>query len=553
MKLTTRDLAFKDLAADLACASGSDAAVKVALTAPRLNINALDPRLNLLRAAGAPGVPLDVNGSIVFTTPLKCSDAVENLHRLLGATATASDTPGERRFTAFEKLALSGSVKVPTVQFERSSAANVDVQNFSLKALKLSIASLGMDAYGGRLVRSDADFDLTKGRTVEVDGKPTIKGVAHEQKLALTDADLGQLLGISGTQGYAVGGRATAQHGTLKGSDFFGVDRLSWNGAIKFRIAGITVATPQRQPGAAAEKLPPWMIPIAGAYGESFAEGFRAGTGGETVTARELWNEKSGDAARPQHAFMLALQAYLSKLIGFESDKLEFEAIEPTIEIDKGSAKITSALQLVGKGSCEGLELTVKNLRVNLATEAFNDDAGEGLIIYPTAVPRSGRARLHLDKWPPAVQTEYLKAVTQGSLPLRVYGQLAAPVFKFPWADVRTFGRRALFDMERIGDLEALERARQNLLKQWGAEPDDLSRAALVADRLGVGLPGTQTARDMGESCIERVTGMPQSLFKLLSKTAPVVTPVKSLQDLLHPEPDPVPPGGKKDAEKKNG
>jgi hypothetical protein len=238
----------------------------------------------------------------------------------------------------------------------------------------------------------------------------------------------------------------------------------------------------------------------------------------------------------------LAIHAYLAKLMAYECEKLEFQTVEPTVVMSKGSITV-EPFQLIGKGSCEGLDLWVKNLKINLVTEAFNDDAGEGVLVYPVSIPRATRKRCHFDRWPSTVQTEYVRAITQGTLPLRISGSMANPVIKFPWTEVRTYGRRALFDMDKIVDLESLAKARQNFLKQWGNLPADIEAAAAVADRMGVGLPSTMTAKDLKESCIERVTGLPQSLLKLHSKSAVMISPVDSLKQLLYPEPDPPPVG----------
>jgi hypothetical protein len=157
-------------------------------------------------------------------------------------------------------------------------------------------------------------------------------------------------------------------------------------------------------------------------------------------------------------------------------------------------------------------------------------------------LPQLAQAALKLERWPADVRAQFLRNMSEGKLALRLLGRLAAPDLKLPWAELRHFGRRALFGADHIADLAALEKARQHCLQTWGREPQDIAAAAAVADRLGVGLPATWAARAEKETILDHVAGLPPSLAELLDKNAPVIAPADSLTRLLSPPP-PVPPG----------
>ena len=246
----------------------------------------------------------------------------------------------------------------------------------------------------------------------------------------------------------------------------------------------------------------------------------------------------SGTSAGLLDGLLLACELYLSRTCGIEPETFDFETASPAAAFSPGGCEI-EPFQLIGRGACAGLKLQVSGIKVNPADGTF----GEEVRCYPLELPPSARVALNLARWPASVRDEYLKALADGQLPLRVMGSAFAPLLKFPWPETKAFGRRALFGMERIADRDALDRAREHLRRVWGETDADLAAAAALGDRMGVGLPGTLSARQVGETIIDRVPGLPQSLLRYLSIMGPPLEPRQALKQLLHPSDQPVPAG----------
>jgi hypothetical protein len=545
IKLTTRDLSWTDMQTEITIKSGEHVQTH-AFNIPKLHVNSLDAKLNILRAARTRGLPLDVNADITFKTPFDLA-TVLNTQQLLLAKLSASPPPVEGivpqiNLTPMEKFSFTGGLKVPAMINGDRQFAAVAIPAFTLKNLKLSIPALATELHGGKVMLADTVLDLSKANLTQVDGKWAVKNIVHEQRLELADADLASLLGAAKESGaFTVLGRVDAQKGVLKGTDYAPDWRHTWDGAIKLKLSDLSFQSPTRGKSVQSKDAPAWLAPYSG-WGVEHITAMSKAAGSETINVRE-WSDSLATAAGQKriNGMLLGVQIYLSKAFGVELDKLEFQPISPTIVVSKGFAAI-EPFQLIGRGSCEGLDLQVRNLKINLSTESFADDAGEGVLIYPLAIPKAAREKMLLSRWAPALRDEYLKSMEQGKLPLRVYGQLAAPVMKYPWAELRGIARRVLFDSDHLIDLESLDKARLHFQRTWGNH-GDIEIAAAFADRTGVGLPGTATARDQGSDIIERVPGLPQSLTSLRARSAKdPASPKDSLEMLLRPEPDAIVP-----------
>ena len=552
LHLTARDLACKDLQLKLDDVK-PQRTLKQVCAGRTLLVNSTDARLNLLRALKAPGPPLSMNADLVFSTaldPAPWLSAYETFAAALGTAPSpltprpsgergAADAPVEWRFAPLVKLVASGKISAPEVCLCGKSLSSVQVPEFALRDLKLNTPGLATDCYGGKLTLSDALFDLSEARALRSGDRIDLKGVRFKTRLKVAEADLQRILGPadSSNAGFSFSGRLDAQ-GNLDGMDFAGMDRHTWDGAVKLKLSGLRCQAPR-----AAEKpagiLPPWAASFA-ALGPRFCPAFAAAVSHATVNAAELGKElPMSDPLKAANGLALLLQAYLARTFGVEVERLEFDPGAPTIMITKGFVTLDRC-QLVGRGPCEGVDLDLINLKINLADEDFADE----LRVNLTLLPKTAQAALNLDRWPAAVRDEYQRALQDGKLALRVYGRLAGPSVAFPWAQLRSLGRRALFGAASVGDLASLEQARQHLFLAWGRLPQDLAAAAALGDRLGVGLPATVMARNEGETIIDRVPGLPPSLMQCLDKAGPVLSPVESLNKLLFPEPPPPPAPG---------
>ncbi|MCY3023246.1 MAG: hypothetical protein NTW87_30075 [Planctomycetota bacterium] len=507
LRLTARDLTGKqdqerrNFSVELAHQT-PQGTLKQTFTTPALQIASADARLNLARAFRAPGVPLSIQGDVEFSSGLNPATWLAGLEVLAAArSATLAPAPApadEYRLAALEKLEVSGSAKVPQCLVNGEKLPAMDARQLTFKNLKCSVPQLTTELYGGKLALPDSDFDLTKAVATRTGEMASLKGVAFRLRPELTDADLAQMLGdvAPGTLGYSVSGRVSAR-GNLDGTDFSGMDRHTWDGAIKFKVTGLTVKPPRRTEAAPAA-VPPWTLPFAG-LGQQLLGAFLTTANTASACVLDLVKDLPVvEALKPLNGWALALQTYLARAFGVEVEQLEFEPVTPTVMVTKGFA-IVDRCQLIGRGKCEGLDLEIASLKVNLAEKTFADEVR----IYPVALPKSARAALNLDKWPAAVQQDYLRDMRDGKIALRVQGPVAAPTIRFPWATVRSYGRRALFGEASISDLDGLEKARQHLLTTWGRTPQELAAAAATGDRMGAGLPSTAQATKDRETVLD--------------------------------------------------
>ena len=543
LHLTARDASGQNLKVELEHTTPQEAR-RQAFAGTALHVASGNARLNLWRAFRAPGVPVTVSATLAFNTavnPAAWLAAHDTLATALGRPASPAET-GERKLAEWEKVVASGTLQAPGLQMGATVLPAVEARDFTFKELKLHTPLLATSAFSGTLVL-DADFDLSRAVITIAGDKADLKGLGFDLHLKLTDAELPRMLrpADGGKGGYSLGGRVEAQ-GNLKGVNLAGIDRLTWNGGVKLKLAGVACKAP-RAPEPAAGALAPWAAAFTG-LGPRYGAAFAAAASTASVNISDLAKDLPVTGSfKPANGLAVAVQAYLARAFGVEAEKLEFEPAEPTLKIVSGFAEL-GRLQLVGRGQCEGLDLEVANLKINLADEAFADEVR----VYPVTLPKSAHSALNLDRWPAAVRDEFLRDMRDGKLALRLRGRLAAPTVQFPWPELHAFGRRALFGADRIADLPGLEQARLHFFQAWGRLPADLAAGAAVGDRTGAGLPATVAARQDGETIIDRVPGLPPYLMRLLEKqTAPGLSPAESLSKLLFPEPElPAPGNGKK-------
>jgi hypothetical protein len=536
--LTGRDLTWKEMSADVECVMPG-ATVRQTFSVPTLRVNSLDAKLSLSRALRAPGMPLDISAPLTFTTPLDVN-ALNAAQTVLQDTLNIHPPGGEgdlRKLSTLGQLALSGSLKAPSVLAGRSTFMFVEVPEFSFRNLKLAFPVLTTSLYGGKLTVSEADCDLHNAQIATANGMVAIKGVEHQELLKLVDGDIAAVLASGAPGGNATAGGYTVtgkfdMYGTLKGHDFSAENRLAWDGGMKFRIANLAAQRmPASQP-ARGDGVPPWMAWYLSS-GEKFAAAFAAAAGHDAVSSEALSAEiDSSGPIRNLAGLIAGIDLYLAKSFGVEQERWEFEEFTPTVVVSKGVAA-AQPFALKGKGAVLGLELQVQNLGMNLT-----DDSLSEATLFPSALPKSASDRMAFGQWPGNEGKNYLNMMGNGQIPLKIGGALAVPALKFPWTAVRDQIRMAIFGAKSIEDLTTLNTAREFHSRSWPEA--DRATAAALADRMGLGLPGTATARSQGEMLLDRVANLPQSLKKLLTYAGPTISPLESLQLVLNPPPDPI-------------
>ena len=535
LRLTGRDLMWKDFSADAECTSPVGV-VRQTFSIPNLHVNSLDAKLSLSRAFRAPGMPLDISAPLIFTTPL-------NINAFYGAQSTLlealnvpppSGDENVRKLTNFEHLAVTGSFKAPAVETTAATLAFVEVQDFSMKNLKLTYPVLTTSLYGGKLTLTDAECDLTRARLTTANGLVGIEGVTHQEQLKLLDGDLAIFLGSIDPKdakdgGYAVTGRVDLE-GPLKGIDFAAEKRISWDGGVKCRLSKVAVRRIASQHPAKPEGLPPWMSAYFN-MGDKFAAAFAAAAGHDSVSTDTLSAEHpAAGPLRNLNGLIAGIDLYLAKSFAVEQERWEFEDLTPTIVIGKGVATV-QPISLIGKGALLGLELKVQSLGMNLTDNTIADT-----VLFPVSLPQTAQQNLALASWPKNEGKNYLNNMANGLIPLKIGGTVAVPTIKFPWTEVRKQGKLAILGTATIEDLPTLSAARDFL--QISYPPEDREKIAGIADRLGIGLPGTITGHNQGEMIGERIVNLPKSLKDQLSYTTAAISPLQSLQLLLNPPPD---------------
>lgn len=514
------------------------------ISIPNLLVKSADPKFNLRQAAVAPGLPLEVRGDIECAKPVTSAHLAVLRSALKVITPEGPSQSGTMDWPAVSRLFLTAGIKAPSLCFEPFDAANFDARNAVFKDLKLSIPMLTTSFIGGRLKLEDAEYDFSKmaAKTgIPGDALSQMKGLRHSQRVSLSDGDLCTLLGGEKPDPvrYAVCGKFGAQ-GPFGGIDFSGMDRLSWNGALRLEFQNFSICAPISPTASAVASLP-WMD-----YFKHHAAGrstvLARASIAESVSPVDVSMTGSGPAsgaATVFDGFLACAELYFAKVYGVESARWEFETFSPTVRIDKGLAEF-EPFEMKGKGACTGFDIQIRNLKLSLADESIADEA----LIYPMALPKDAQDRLSMQKWPATTRDVFLTAMRAGRMPLRISGPLTAPTIKFPWPEMRGVARLALFGVDAITDVDSLAKARENLLRVWGKEDAQLDAAALLADRHSVGLPGTLSSRLSRETIVDRAVKLPPKLIEALALTAKgtLLSPLESLKILLFAEPEPPPP-----------
>jgi hypothetical protein len=543
LKFSTRDLICRSLGVQLGYTSSKGTFQQI-FSSPNLSIASADPAMNLGSAMRATGRPLNVSADVEFKTPLNLPvllSAHDTLLAALGAAPAPNGAPTERRLSLLSQFVFNGNLKAPAVIAGALQIPAIDAQNVALKGLKLTIPGVQTAYAGGKLEISDVDLDLSKS-TILPDEKLTLKSIGHAMRLKLIGASLDKITNhATSPSSIRLSGKVDAQ-GNLVGTDFSQADRLSWRGAVKFRVTELGFKLPGPVDLRFGAALPEWMSVIDGKPPTLVSALANSALGASVQPGELLLAAKDPNPFDFANVYGVALHAYLARGFGVDVEILEFDVFEPTVEILNGSANVGSIL-LNGSGDCEGLQLMVKNIKVRLDDETF----GEEVILYPLALPRTAQVKLGIARWPEAAQTQFRRDMEGGALAMRLSGKVHNPVVKYPWDDIRFAGMRALFGVERFADMAGLQAAQAKFFETWGKNDADIAAAAAIADRMGIGLPGTVTAKLTGATFLDRVTGLPKALMDIQSVLEKPIPPVESLKTVLFAMPDvpqpPVPPG----------
>ncbi|MEI6231609.1 MAG: FHA domain-containing protein [Planctomycetota bacterium] len=510
---------------------------------PKLHIKAADPKMGLASAFSTPGLPLEIRGDVECEKALT-DEQLADLRRALKTVAPDALPTGVLGWPLIAKLFVNGGMKAPGVSLAGLEAAQFETHNVVFRDLKLSMPLASSALLNGRLKIEDAEYDFSKMAAKSSVGGGA-RGLRHSQRVMFTGGDLCQFIG--GPQQtparYTVCGKISAQ-GPFNGVDFKGMDRLSWSGALKIEFADFSIGAPIVPTENATAPLP-WMEHFKNhAAGRGPLMARAAATDSTPVIDMSGPSPlPTSNAATVFDGFLACAELYFAKVCGVELPRMEFEPFSTTVRIDKGLAEF-EPFELKGKGASAGFDIRIRNLKINLADETFADDA----LIYATALPQDAQDRMALQKWPAVLSQLFLTSMNAGRMPLRLSGPLAAPSVKFPWTDASTMARSALFGIDAITDAESLAKAREHLLRVWGKEDAALLSAAMLADRLGAGLPGTLSSRLTRLTLVDRAVKMPPKIQDTVALTTvarpetPLLSPLDSLKILLFAEPEVTPP-----------
>jgi len=510
-------------------------------SAPLLRLKALEARQNLRQAMAARGLPLDISGDIACEKPLEARHILA-LRDAVKAMAPEAELGEAKDFLAASRLVINASIKAPAVAIAPFNAANFDLRNASLKDLKLSVPVLTVSYLSGRLKLEDAEYDFSR-MAAKSGVLSDMKGLRHSQRVSFSDADLCLLLGATPDPvRYSICGKFGAQ-GNFSGVDFGALDRLSWNGVLQMEVVSFSVGSPLVVNSNPAPL--PWMEHFKN-HSVGRATLLSRASFQDTVSPLDLSlsGTPCSNAASVADGVLACAELYFAKVFGVERPHLEFEPIKPTVRFEKGLA-VFEPIELKGKGASAGFNVQIKNLKISLADERFAEEA----LIFPTSLPQDAQDKLALGKWAPVLRQKFNAMMTDGLLPLRISGPVAAPTVKFPWLEVRAIARKALFDtVEAITDMDALTKSREHFFRVWGKDDAGVAAAAMLADRYSAGLPGTVSSRMTKDTILEGAQKLPPKIMEAIALTgeqqpkAPLLSPEESLKLVLFVEPEPPPP-----------
>jgi hypothetical protein len=512
---------------------------------PRVLVRSSDPRFNLRQALVANDLPLDIAGELTCSAPV----SGEQLDALLSALKNiAPNAPlvAAPNWQSVPKLTVAGSLSIPSASLGNAAVGAINLKNFAFKNLRLTCPTISAGTLGGKLRLESAEFDFSK-TAVKNEAGAESKGLRHEEQIVYADGNLAQFIGGGNPtpSRYALGGRLDAL-GSLAGIDFGPVDRLSWGGVLKFTARQVTLSAPSENLAGAYTPPLPWMEYFK-RHGQARAEKLAKASMQDGIEPLNLSMPADiAASARVADGLFACLELYLAKSCGVENPAAEFEPFTPTARIDKGLA-VVEPFTLKGKGASLGLDLEVRELKINLADQTFVGD----MFVNPTALPADAQQRLAFAKWPAPAKQHYLAALHSGKIALRIGGSLLAPVAKFPWAETRAAVREALFGTDAIGDAASLAKAREHLFRVWGRDDASLAVAAALADRMGAGVPGMKEAVLRRETIVDNADKLPPKLAELAAAPTrdtsyPGIPPLEALKVFLFaeepPPPPPVPP-----------
>ncbi|MCW8132050.1 MAG: FHA domain-containing protein [Planctomycetota bacterium] len=530
------DVALTHTAAPVAGQAGKETLFSATLDG--LWIASRDERKNLRQAVSEKVMPLQVKLPLRFKTAVKDDElgaAVEALRKILSdqGVALARGNP----FDPLAQMNLDGSVSAPAFTFGGDAIDQFVAPKFTLKDLKLNVpiltgqfanGALSVSAFSGDLSTATAEFPLH---------------IKHSYTIKLLKADLPRLL-FGAQPAPKAGHRAEGQvslEGVMQGNGFEPAARRTWQGGVELGFQNLTLSlAPEVQKGERKDRRPAWAKLLSpDAVSLLVVLGSR-----HTATAKDFIANSpalSGIVDRTEalsKATLFGVDLFLSRL-GLEGERLEFEPFKVLVTVTNGLGEIKPAPQskMLAKGGAAGLELRVAG-KLQLWDYGIDDT----LHVAVLALPDPWKDKLALPLWPADKREQFLRDLSDGGLALRMNGALENPQFEYPTEKLNRYAMEAVFGTEKIKDAAGFDAAAAFLkASEWGQSEKNTDAAASLLDRMGIGLPGTETHKLQGWNLLDRATGLPQYIKDKLSPLNETITPEESLRKLLAPPPAPNP------------
>ncbi|MBI3830106.1 MAG: hypothetical protein HY291_11350 [Planctomycetes bacterium] len=512
--------------------------VLLAASLDGLWIASRDERRNLQQALAEKVMPLQLKLPFHFKTPLDAEQLgalADALRRISGGSGVQA-----REGNPYDGLAglnIDGSLSAPSLSWGAGAIDQPLAPKFTLKDLKLAVplatgqfagGSLAISAFNGDLSTATAEFPLH---------------LKYSCNVKLIKADLPKLLfGLQPppAEGHRTEGSVSIE-GVLSGNGFETAARRTWQGGVETSLLNLAL---EFAPGPVKDprwdRRPDWAKSLSpGAACALALQGSRRAVSAADLVANSaaLNNLKDRTVALTKAA-LFGMELYLSRF-GAEAKRIEFEPARLLVTVTNGIADIKLAPQgkLAAKAQLAGLEFGLQG-RVRL----WDLSIDEPLLLSLTRLPEACLDKLAPAFWPQEKREEFLKDLGDGGLALRITGTLDNPQIEFPMEKLNRYAMEAVFGLEKFKDAQALEAGLQFFrTSKWNQSDAALAAAANLLDRMGVGLPGTETHKLQGWCVLDRATGLPPHIRDMLSPLAETLTPEQSLRKLLEPPPPPNP------------
>lgn len=498
-----------------------------------------DEKKNLQQALAEKVMPLQLKLPFRFKTPLDAGQMgilADALRRLAGGSA-AQPREGNP-YDGLGGLNIDGSLSAPSFTWGTGVVDLPLAPKFSLKDLKLGIplatgqyagGSLAISAFNGDLSTATAEFPLH---------------LKYSCNLKLIKADIPKLL-FGNQPPPAAGHRAEGSvsiEGVLSGNGFETAARRTWQGGVETSLLNLVLEfDPGPVKDARWDRRPVWAKQVSsGAACALVLQGSRhAVSGADLVANSAALNELKDRTVALSKAALFGMELYLARF-GVEAKRIDFDPARLLLTVTNGIADIKLAPQgkFAAKGPSAGLELGLQG-RVRL----WDLGLDEPLLVTVTKLPETSLEKLSLPLWPQEKHDEFLKDLSESGFALKITGTLDNPQIEFPVEKLTRYAMETVFGQEKFKDAQALEAGMQSFrTSKWNQSDAAITAAANLLDRMGVGLPGTETHKLQGWCILDRATGLPPHILDMLSPLAETLTPEQSLRKLLAPPPNPKAP-----------